>query len=73
MAKLAKGSIRPTLEMAFKIEHITAGAIPASAWVQAAPTGPRDPFAKPKNFQAHEAADCHRLAACDPSSSFHES
>lgn len=36
MAKLLKGRIRPTLEMAFKIERQTEGVIPASSWVEAA-------------------------------------
>ena len=36
MAKLVKGRIRPTLEMAFKIERATDGVIPASSWVEAA-------------------------------------
>ena len=36
MSKLLKGAIRPTLEMAFRIERATAGQIPASAWVEAA-------------------------------------
>ena len=34
--KLLKGQIRPTLEMAFRIERVTGGAVPASAWVEAA-------------------------------------
>ena len=36
LSKLLGGTIRPTLEMAFKIERETGGAIPASAWVGAA-------------------------------------
>jgi transcriptional regulator with XRE-family HTH domain len=38
MAKLLKKSIRPTLDMAFRIEAQTGGVIPASAWVQDAAT-----------------------------------
>lgn len=34
MGKLLKGLIRPTLDMAFRIEGQTGGVIPASAWVQ---------------------------------------
>ena len=34
MNKLLKKSVRPTLDLAFRIEAETAGAIPASAWVQ---------------------------------------
>jgi len=34
--KLLKGTIRPTLDMAFRIERATDGQIPASAWVEAA-------------------------------------
>ena len=34
--KLLKGTIKPSLEMAFKIERETGGAISASGWVQAA-------------------------------------
>lgn len=34
MGKLLKKAIRPTLDLAFRIEAETAGAIPASAWVQ---------------------------------------
>lgn len=36
MSKLLKGTIRPTLDMAFKIEGVTGGAVPAAAWAQAA-------------------------------------
>lgn len=36
MSKLLKGTLRPTLEMAFKIERATDGAVPASSWVEAA-------------------------------------
>ena len=36
MHKLLKGAIRPTLEMAFRIERATDGVIPAAAWVEAA-------------------------------------
>jgi len=34
MSKLVKGLIRPTLDMAFKLERVTSGTIPASAWAQ---------------------------------------
>lgn len=34
MSKLLKGTIKPTLTLAFKIETATDGVIPASAWVQ---------------------------------------
>ncbi|TXH53903.1 MAG: XRE family transcriptional regulator [Desulfurellales bacterium] len=36
MNKIVKGVIRPSLDMAFKIEAVTGGAVPASAWARAA-------------------------------------
>ncbi len=32
--KVLKGTIRPSLDMAFRLESATGGVIPASAWVQ---------------------------------------
>jgi len=34
MSKLVRGALRPTLDMAFRLETATSGAIPASAWAQ---------------------------------------
>ena len=36
MHKLVKGAIRPSLELAFRIERATEGVIPAASWVDAA-------------------------------------
>jgi predicted transcriptional regulator len=36
MSKLLKGTLRPTLDMAFRIERATDGKVPASSWVEAA-------------------------------------
>lgn len=36
LSKLLNGAIKPTLEMAFRIERATDGVIPASEWVEAA-------------------------------------
>lgn len=39
MHKLVKGVIRPSLDLAFRIERATDGAVPAAAWVERPPAG----------------------------------
>jgi transcriptional regulator with XRE-family HTH domain len=36
MHRILNGRLRPTLDLAFRIERETGGAIPASAWAEAA-------------------------------------
>ena len=38
LSKMCRGVIRPSLETALKIEAVTEGAVPVSAWSEVAPS-----------------------------------